>query len=130
MPRMSTVEAEKLPRAGQVPPHPERAALDRVNHARGAGHDDLTDDERVRGLRRPRWHSYQHVPCGTVADLRFDDAAETLAREPDRVIYRQKGLYCPTCAELFPIEGDQRGRAGEFRWVDTSGNLTPIKVGT
>jgi hypothetical protein len=126
---MRTEDAEKLPRAGQVLPHSQRAALDRANHARGAGHGDLTDDERARGLRRPRWHSYMHVPCGTVSDLRFDDAAETLAREPDRPIYRAKGLYCLRCQDLFPIEGDLQRRPGEFFWIDTAGNLTPVKVG-
>lgn len=129
MPIMKTADAEKLPRAGQVPPHPQRAALDRANQAGGGGHEVLTDDERARGLRRPRWHSYQHVPCGTVTDLRFDDAAETLAREPDRLAYRRKGLHCRACFDLFPIEGDERGRLGEYVWVDTAGNPTPIKVG-
>lgn len=126
---MRTEDAEKLPRAGQVPPHPEREALDCDNQARGVGYEVLTQDERARGLRRPRWHSYRHLACGTITDLRFDDAAETLAREPDRPIYRRKGLHCANCMGLFPIEGDECGRPGEFAWVDTAGNPTPIKVG-
>lgn len=130
MPRMSTAEAEKLPRAGQVQPHAQRTVKDIENRFLGAGHIELTEEEKSRGLLRPRWHSYQHVPCGTITDLRFDDAAEALAREPNRPIYRAKGLYCPTCQDLFPIHGNIHDRPGEYRWVDTKGHPTPIEVGT
>ncbi len=110
--------------------HAQRAALDDANHARGAGHFHLTDDERARGLKRPRWHSYQHLACGRVTSLRFDDAVEALARDPGRHAFRLKGLPCACDPNGRPIEGDLRGRPGEFVWADSAGRPTPVKVGS
>lgn len=110
--------------------HDERVALDAANHAGGVGHLLLTNDEYARGLKRPRWHSYQHLACGRVTSLRFHDAVEGLARDPSRVSFRTKGLPCACDPNGRPIEGDLHGRPGEFVWVDAAGRPTPVKVGS
>lgn len=118
--RMASDEAAKLPLAHEVPPHPDRAALDRAGTTAR-----LTAYEKARAYARPHWHSYQHAACGEVTHLRYDDEVVGLAQNPRRPARARKGLWCASCKAMFPV-----GNNGEFYWVNTAGTVTQVKVGT
>lgn len=124
----SQEEIEGIPRAREYPPHEQRARMDLM---RKDGDDPLaiTEHERVIGHVRPLWHSYQHIPCGTINSLRFHDAADALAFDPKRIAHRWKGLNCRCDNDMHPIAGDLRGRPAEYYWVDTAGMVTSVLVG-
>lgn len=90
----------------------------------------LTDHERAVGHIRPLWHSYVHITCGTINSFRFYDAVDSLARDPQRLVFRCKGAHCRCNNDFHPIFGDLRGRAPEFYWVDTAGVVTNVLVGS
>lgn len=130
--RNASVERqEKIPHSHDYPPHEERARMDLLRQE----NDDplaLTEHERAAGQVRPLWVRYLHVSCGTVGSFRFYDAADVMARDPQRLSFRWMGLICRGCEagkDLCPIFGDLRGREPELRWVDTAGNIMPVWVG-
>lgn len=123
---LRTEEANKLPTADvEIGYHPERLALElklptgaRVHH-----HLRMTAEEKRQGYVRPLWHSWQHALCGEVQPIRFGDAAREFARNPQHLAW--KGLQCRKCRAQVPI-----GPSGYAFWVDHSGRVTPVKVGT
>jgi hypothetical protein len=75
----------------------------------------LTDEERMKGFKRPVRHSYRHLKCGSVTTM-GTALSETYARCPD--FYT--GTFCCHCGAHFPV-----GENGEFVWDGTE-----QKVGT
>jgi hypothetical protein len=137
-------EAQAAPDAAATPPESARATHDAANRSRH--HDDpldLTPEEIENGCVMPLWPRIKHIKCGMAQALPHINMARRLAQDPRAPMIAMKGFAClhychrpwpedehgNSSPPMFPIEGDLRGRPGEWIWLDTHGRDTPIKVG-